>query len=238
MTQAKKENRKKRVWACAGQPLLQRASSLPDPALLHQAAFVPPGYGSLLFAHLYENNTCPLSFPGSVFSAFRGWVRDSLQLPLQGPLPVQGQSLKVHPGSRVLMDVGARLDTVQSPMAAQWSCTRSSCSWVLGADVSAAAQLRLASTKQACHPCLSHLSNAVLMWGELHTLPVKSARSPAAELPPQAGKSTLGPWGERLAGSSFTQPWPDAQGSRRISSTCRVAGMQAPASLLLRRWSW
>ena len=122
-----------KTWAGVGQPLLQRGSSLPDPALFDQAAFVPPGYGSLLFAHLYENNTCPLSFPGSVFTAFRAWVRDSLQLPLQGALPVQGQSLKVLPGLRVwIRGEGAELDTFLSDMAAQWLCTRSSCPWMLG----------------------------------------------------------------------------------------------------------
>ena len=86
--------------AAAGQPLLQRASALPDPAIFHHAAFVPPGYGSLLFAHLYENNSCPLGFPGSVFTQFRAWVRESLQLPLQLPSAAPDAPLKVLPTSK------------------------------------------------------------------------------------------------------------------------------------------
>ena len=42
----------------SGRPLVQRAALLPRAQLLRHAAFVPPGYTSLLFAHLYEDHTC------------------------------------------------------------------------------------------------------------------------------------------------------------------------------------
>ena len=58
---------------------------MPDPTTMDRAAFVPPGYGSLLYAHLYEDNSCPYAFPTSVLKAFRAWVLESLGLPLHAP---------------------------------------------------------------------------------------------------------------------------------------------------------
>ena len=59
---------------------------------LHTAAFVPPGYTSLLYAHLYENASC--AFPTSLFRGFKAFMLEPLgllqQLPghFQGPIKV------------------------------------------------------------------------------------------------------------------------------------------------------
>lgn len=42
------------------------------PVLFRHAAFVPPGYASLLFAHLEEPSSCPL--PTTLFAGFRRFL--------------------------------------------------------------------------------------------------------------------------------------------------------------------
>lgn len=46
--------------------------------LFRHATFVPPGYASLLFAHLYEPSSCPL--PTTLFAGFRRFVLGSFGL--------------------------------------------------------------------------------------------------------------------------------------------------------------
>ena len=58
--------------------LLRRAGDLGQATVLESAAFVPPGYTSLLFAHLYETNSCPQ--PTSLFRGFRRWLLAPLGL--------------------------------------------------------------------------------------------------------------------------------------------------------------
>ncbi len=48
------------------------------PILFRHAAFVPPGYASLLFAHLYEPASCPL--PTTLFAGFRRFMLGSFGL--------------------------------------------------------------------------------------------------------------------------------------------------------------
>ena len=63
--------------------------SLQGPVLFRRAAFVPPGYASLLFAHLYEPASCPL--PTSLFAGFRRFVLASFGLRAGGvPGTAQG----------------------------------------------------------------------------------------------------------------------------------------------------
>lgn len=62
----------------SGQPVLARAHMLPPHTLFQHAAFVPPGYASLFFAHLYENASCP--YPTDLFASFRQWVWGRLGL--------------------------------------------------------------------------------------------------------------------------------------------------------------
>ena len=57
---------------------MSRASALLGRTLFRAAAFVPPGYSSIFFAHLYENGSCP--YPTDLFAAFRHWVLGSLAL--------------------------------------------------------------------------------------------------------------------------------------------------------------
>ncbi len=64
--------------------LLQRVDDLPSPTLVRHAAFVPPGYASLLFAFLYQDNECPIRT--SLFKSFRAWALDALDI--VPPLPV------------------------------------------------------------------------------------------------------------------------------------------------------
>lgn len=52
--------------------------STQGPVLFRHAAFVPPGYASLLFAHLYEPSSCPL--PTTLFAGFRRFVLGSFGL--------------------------------------------------------------------------------------------------------------------------------------------------------------
>ena len=57
---------------------MRRAADLAPRTLLRNAVFVPPGYTSLLFAHLYEANSCPQAAP--LFSGFRRWMHSHLGL--------------------------------------------------------------------------------------------------------------------------------------------------------------
>ena len=62
---------------------MKRVEELAQPTLFRQALFVPPGYSSLLFAHLYESNSCPR--PTWLFRGFRTWMHHRLGLqPLPG----------------------------------------------------------------------------------------------------------------------------------------------------------
>ncbi|KAK9846728.1 hypothetical protein WJX84_010568 [Apatococcus fuscideae] len=72
-----------------GQPLVRRVEGLgPGAFELRRAAFVPPGYTSLLFAHLYENASCP--FPTPLFKGFRSFVLEPLGLMEHQPSQYQG----------------------------------------------------------------------------------------------------------------------------------------------------
>jgi hypothetical protein len=63
-------------------PLVRRVEDLPGPVLFRHAAFVPPGYASLLFADLYEDSSCPL--PTALFAGFRRFLLAAFGLqPLQ-----------------------------------------------------------------------------------------------------------------------------------------------------------
>ncbi len=53
-------------------------AAVQGPTLFRHAAFVPPGYTSLLFAHLYEDASCPL--PTRLFAAFRSFLLASFGL--------------------------------------------------------------------------------------------------------------------------------------------------------------
>ncbi len=82
---------------CAeGKPLVRRVDDLgPGAFKLSRAAFVPPGYTSLLYAHLYENASC--AFPTPLFKGFKDFVLQPLGLLQQTPLHFQGP-LKVLRG--------------------------------------------------------------------------------------------------------------------------------------------
>lgn len=76
-------------WPAGGQPLVRRVEGLgPGAFELRRAAFVPPGYTSLLFAHLYENASCP--FPTPLFKGFRSFVLEPLGLMEHQPSQYQG----------------------------------------------------------------------------------------------------------------------------------------------------
>ncbi|KAL4448126.1 hypothetical protein ABPG75_005345 [Micractinium tetrahymenae] len=61
-----------------GRLLVRRVEDLKAPTLFRHAAFVPPGYTSLLFAHLYEDASCPL--PTRLFAGFRRFMLASFGL--------------------------------------------------------------------------------------------------------------------------------------------------------------
>ncbi|KAK9819676.1 hypothetical protein WJX72_000981 [[Myrmecia] bisecta] len=62
-----------------GRPLLARVDALPQQiTLFRKAIFVPPGYTSLLYAHLYQDNSCPHATP--LFAGFRRFVMEPLGL--------------------------------------------------------------------------------------------------------------------------------------------------------------
>ena len=65
----------------------------PGVVKLRRAAFVPPGYTSLLYAHLYENASC--AFPTSLIKGFKAFMLEPLGLLQQPPSLFQGP-LKVH----------------------------------------------------------------------------------------------------------------------------------------------
>ncbi|GAB4817514.1 hypothetical protein N2152v2_004560 [Parachlorella kessleri] len=52
--------------------LVRRAEELPGPVVFQRAAFVPPGYTSLLFAHLYEEPSCRQAT--ALFRGFREFM--------------------------------------------------------------------------------------------------------------------------------------------------------------------
>lgn len=66
--------------------LLQHVEDLPSPTLLRHAAFVPPGYASLLFAFLYADNECPVRT--GLFKEFRAFVLNSLAITPPQPVTV------------------------------------------------------------------------------------------------------------------------------------------------------
>ena len=57
---------------------MRRAGNLSAKTLLKDAVFVPPGYSSLMFAHLYEANSCPQA--AHLFIGFRTWMHANLGL--------------------------------------------------------------------------------------------------------------------------------------------------------------
>lgn len=61
-------------WArtSGGRRLAQRVGGLQRPTLFRRLAFVPPGYTSLMFAHLNEDSSCRA--PTRLFSGFRRFV--------------------------------------------------------------------------------------------------------------------------------------------------------------------
>ncbi|KAI7846398.1 hypothetical protein COHA_000109 [Chlorella ohadii] len=61
-----------------GRLLVRRVAGFKGPILFRHAAFVPPGYASLLFAHLYEPASCPL--PTTLFAGFRRFMLGSFGL--------------------------------------------------------------------------------------------------------------------------------------------------------------
>ena len=63
-----------------------RLGNLNTPTIFRHAVFVAPGYSSLLFAHLYEANSCPQ--PTSLFRGFRRWMYRycGLQLPQESSI--------------------------------------------------------------------------------------------------------------------------------------------------------
>ena len=78
--------------------LVRRLSDLAEPTLLARAAFVPPGYTSLLFAHLYEESSCPL--PTALFRGFRDFLLRPLGLheisaPVNGPIKVKAAEVSM-----------------------------------------------------------------------------------------------------------------------------------------------
>ena len=64
-------------------PLVRQVGDFPGPVLFKHAAFVPPGYASLLFAHLYEDSSCPL--PTALFAGFRRFLLSSFGLQPEQP---------------------------------------------------------------------------------------------------------------------------------------------------------
>lgn len=59
-------------------PALPPVPTLQGPVLFRHAAFVPPGYASLLFAHLHEPSSCPL--PTTLFAGFRHFMLEAFGL--------------------------------------------------------------------------------------------------------------------------------------------------------------
>lgn len=55
---------------------VRRVGDLKQATVFRKALFVPPGYSSLLFAHLHEANSCPMST--SLFRGFKSWVHKRL----------------------------------------------------------------------------------------------------------------------------------------------------------------
>ena len=70
------------------QRLVRRLAEVASPTRFGRAAFVPPGYSSLLFAHLYEDSSCPL--PTSLFSGFREFLLRPMGL--HAPRAVRGNA--------------------------------------------------------------------------------------------------------------------------------------------------
>lgn len=63
-----------------GEGTVRRLHSL-NTTVLQQAIFVPSGYTSLLYAHAYEDNSCPHNT--ALFKGFRDWLLGTLRLPSQ-----------------------------------------------------------------------------------------------------------------------------------------------------------
>lgn len=68
-----------------GRLLVRRAGELQAPLRFRHAAFVPPGYASLLFAHLHEPSSCPL--PTALFAGFRSFLLEAFGLGGDGAQP-------------------------------------------------------------------------------------------------------------------------------------------------------
>ncbi|KAL3132618.1 hypothetical protein ABBQ32_009146 [Trebouxia sp. C0010 RCD-2024] len=68
-----------------------RRLHLLEHSLYDRAIFVPPGYTSLLYAHGYEDNSCP--YHTALFKGFRKWFLGTLDIPSRAPnrigLPVR-----------------------------------------------------------------------------------------------------------------------------------------------------
>lgn len=77
------------ILAC--HPLLQ------GPVHFCHAAFVPPGYASLLFSHLYEPSSCPL--PTTLFAGFRQFMLEAFGLAEQ-PTGAGGAAVGAAAGTR------------------------------------------------------------------------------------------------------------------------------------------
>ena len=80
---------------------------MPVTTLLKNAVFVPPGYSSLMFAHLYEANSCPQTAP--LFVGFRTWMHANLGLGVAPPVPkiklkVRQESLILQPSSYLMTE--------------------------------------------------------------------------------------------------------------------------------------
>ena len=78
--------------------LVRRAEELPGPVVFQRAAFVPPGYTSLLFAHLYEESSCRQAT--ALFRGFREFVLAPFGLGAAATVLAPGAPLKVRLVSR------------------------------------------------------------------------------------------------------------------------------------------
>lgn len=76
----------------SGGPWTVRQLHTLNKTMLQQAILVPPGYTSLMYAHGYEDNSCP--YNAALFKGFREWFLGTLGLSSQGPSRA-GQPVRV-----------------------------------------------------------------------------------------------------------------------------------------------
>lgn len=118
---------------------VRRLSALNSVTLFRQAVFVPPGYSSLLFAHLYDANSCPR--PTSLFRGFRQWLYSHADL----HSPQQNQDKQA---TRVSIIRNGFMDFLPSPAGPDFQ--------LISCLIRLAEEVRSAVKITSCYKVISH----------------------------------------------------------------------------------